>query len=306
MKGDMIRSLLAASLAALALVAGSCGGSEESEPVPPAAPAPAESEPPPESEPGETAPPPVTAPEETEPPAGTTTLSVYFLREDRIGVGHRQVPETEAVGAAALEQLLLGPSEFDVAAGLGSEIPQGTSLNGLTIEDGIATVDLSGEFESGGGSLGMFARLAQIVFTLTQFPTVEGVLLELDGVPVETFSSEGIVLEGPQTRDDYEDLAPAILVESPAPGDTVSSPVTISGSANVFEANVSLAIEDAAGNEIASDFTTATCGTGCRGTFETSVPFEWEGEPSGTVIVYEASAKDGSRINVVEIPVAFE
>ena len=111
-----------------------------------------------------------------------------------------------------------GPTPEETAAGLGTSIPEGTTLNGLSIADGVATVDLSGEFDDGGGSLAMFTRLAQVVHTLTQFPTVEGVLFQLDGVPVETFSSEGIVLDGPQTREDYEDQAPPTLVETPAVG----------------------------------------------------------------------------------------
>ena len=45
---------------------------------------------------------------------------------------------------------------------------------------------------------------------------------------------------------------------------------------------------------------TATSGTGTRGTFEFTVPFEFDGV--GELIVFESSAKDGSRINLVEIP----
>ena len=56
------------------------------------------------------------------------------------------------------------------------------------------------------------------------FPTVESVEFRLDGQPVTTFSSEGIVLDGPQTRADYEDVTPAILVETPAPFETVTDP----------------------------------------------------------------------------------
>jgi Immunoglobulin-like domain of bacterial spore germination len=48
---------------------------------------------------------------------------------------------------------------------------------------------------------------------------------------------------------------------------------------------------------------TATCGTGCRGDYSTTVPYRLAGEQPGTVEVYEASIKDGSRINAVDIPV---
>ena len=65
-----------------------------------------------------------------------------------------------------------------------------------------------------------------------------------------------------------------ILVTSPALGQEVGSPVLISGSANVFEANVSVKILDENDEVIAETFTTATCGTGCRGTYRVSVPYE--------------------------------
>jgi Immunoglobulin-like domain of bacterial spore germination len=51
---------------------------------------------------------------------------------------------------------------------------------------------------------------------------------------------------------------------------TLSSPVTVSGTADVFEAMVSVRILDSAGNQIARTFSTASCGTGCRGRY--SIP----------------------------------
>ncbi|CAN5759534.1 hypothetical protein BH20ACT14_BH20ACT14_16690 [soil metagenome] len=53
---------------------------------------------------------------------------------------------------------------------------------------------------------------------------------------------------------------------------------------------------------IAENFVTATSGTGTRGTFEFTVPFMVDFDGVGELIVFEASAKDGSRINLVEIP----
>jgi hypothetical protein len=96
---------------------------------------------------------------------------------------------------------------------------------------------------------------------------------------------------------------PPIAVALPQRGMTVSSPVHIVGSADVFEATVSIRIRDATNNVIAKSFTTATCGTGCRGDFDAFVDFEVGQEQQGMIEVYEASAQDGTPINVVEIPV---
>jgi hypothetical protein len=93
------------------------------------------------------------------------------------------------------------------------------------------------------------------------------------------------------------------MVTSPGSGDEVSSPVSIEGNADVFEATVSIAILDSAGKPIVRTFTTASCGTGCRGTFSKAVPFTVDTTQPGTIRVYESSAEDGKPINVVEIPV---
>src|SRR5439155_8963823 len=134
-------------------------------------------------------------------------------------------------------------------------------------------------------------RLApgQIVFTLTQYPNIRKVRFAADG---STY-----------TRSALESLLPAITVESPVIGQQVSSPVRVSGTANVFEATVNVRILDANGHELARAFTTATCGTGCRGDYSVSVRFHVDHQQPGTVEVLDYSAKDGSPENVVSIPV---
>src|SRR5439155_26106165 len=112
----------------------------------------------------------------------------------------RSEPKTTAVGGAAIDALLARPSATERAHGIGTLVPADTSRLGLDISGGTATVDLSSEYQSGGGSLSMTMRLAQVVYTLTQFPTVQRVALHLDGEPVTVFSGEGIVLDRPQTR----------------------------------------------------------------------------------------------------------
>ena len=83
----------------------------------------------------------------------------------------------------------------------------------------------------------------------------------------------------------------------------VTSPVTIAGNADVFEATVNIRVLDGNGEVIAESFAMATCGTGCRGDFSTQVDVPIDAEQPGTIQVFEYSAKDGSMINTVEIPV---
>jgi Immunoglobulin-like domain of bacterial spore germination/Sporulation and spore germination len=183
-------------------------------------------------------------------------------------------------------------------------VPDDTRLLGIAIHNGLATVDLTSEYQSGGGALSMQTRLGQVVYTLTQFPTVQRVRFRLDGEPVNVFSSEGIVLKNPVGRSDYADLLPAITVDKPAAGAHVTSPVTVSGTANVFEANVTVEVLDANGKVVGKTFTTASCGTGCRGTYSVDVTYKVAQEQPGTIVVHDDDAAGtGTPPHSVRIPV---
>jgi hypothetical protein len=133
----------------------------------------------------------------------TTTLSVWFTQGEQVTAVPRTFPRVPRVGTAVLEQLLAGPTADEQAAGYGTEIPPTTRLRNLTISDGVAVADFSGDFESGGGTLGLTLRLAQVVCTLDQFPTVDGVRFALDGEVVDVFSGDGLVIDEPVACSDY-------------------------------------------------------------------------------------------------------
>ena len=205
--------------------------------------------------------------------------------------------------AGALEALLAGPTADEAIAipAFSSAIPAGTTYHGYALEDGIVTVDFSAEFGSGGGSLSMTGRLGQVVFTLDRLEGVDGVLFMIEGVPTSVFGGEGVTVDRPATYADFESLLPAVMIESPAFEDfDTANPLVAHGSANVFEATVSLALTDADGLIIWEGFTTATCGTGCRGSWEATIPYEVDAPQMGTLIAWEASAMDGSQTNVRE------
>jgi hypothetical protein len=128
-------------------------------------------------------------------------------------------------------------------------------------------------------------RTAQIVYTLSQFDPKKRV--ELAGKSY--------------TRADFEDVTPAILVESPLPFAGVSAPLRVTGTANTFEATFEYDLTDPEGKVLSHNFVTATSGSGTRGTFDFTIPFEAP-DGIGKLVVYERSAADGSKTHVVEIP----
>jgi germination protein M len=215
----------------------------------------------------------------------------------------REVPKTTARATAAINALLAGPTAAEQGDDVTSAIPDGSKLLGLTIKNSIATIDLSSEFESGGGSASSSNRLGQVVYTLTQFSTVHTVVFQIDGRTVSVFGSEGISLDGPVGRADYVDLLPAIFVDRPAYGAAIGNPARVAGSANVFEATFRITILDGAGRTIADQQAMATCGSGCRGTFDVAVSYDVPKAQWGTLRVWDGSAKDGSPQDVREYPV---
>jgi germination protein M len=263
----------------------------EPEPTPTEAPAdeePADEEPAPDVDDGE----------------ATSTVRLYYLapggetavRPGPFLVSVRQdIPKTERIALATLRELVEGPSASATAMidGLSTAVPAETLVLDVTIDDRVATVDLSREFGSGGGSASMFARLAQVVYTATQFPTVDEVQLELDGQLVTVFSAEGIVLDGPISRADYVDLLPIVFVDTPAAGAEVHAPLRITGMAAVFEATFQYRVEDADGKVLAEGHAMSDNGMGW-GTFDVTIDLDIDESQPGTLTVWEYSAKDGS------------
>ena len=142
------------------------------------------------------------------------SLEVWFVRHGRLVEALRTHRSTPRVATAALEALLTGPTRAERTAGLTTKIPSGTRPLGVTIANGVAKVDLTSAFEAGAGAGSLQLRLAQVVYTLTQFPTVKAVRFELDGSPVDVFSSSGIVLDHPVGRNAYKSLGPVVPPQS--------------------------------------------------------------------------------------------
>ncbi len=237
-------------------------------------------------------------------PAFRGVFRVYFDLEEKMQPVRRVGPvNSTAVLRAALTELLKGPSAAELSAGLHTLVPAGTKLRGVKLTKGIATIDLDSRFASGGGMLSMTNRLAQVVFTATQFPTVKGVNLKLDGKAVTVFGGEGIILDHPQTRADYEGATPAIFVDEPVWLGTLLPDSVVSGTANVFEATFRLQLRDSAGALLVNTVVHATSGTGTRGSWKQKVTWTDAATGRGELKLFAASAKDGTPTDVITIPV---
>ena len=240
-------------------------------------------------------------------PAATTaptlvSLELWMTRNDELHLLHGSTAAEDEALDAALEALVLGPPR-QPGPGVSSAIPPGTEILDVVQSDGLATVDLSSDFERVGGDRARILAFAQIVYTATQFESVERVTVTVDGAAVDAPDETGRSIDRALERDDYDELLPPIVVEEPVRGGAYESPISVAGTANVFEATVSIRILAEDGSVLAETFTTATCGTGCRGDFATEVKFRVEEAQSGVVEVFEDSPETGEPLNLVSIPV---
>lgn len=239
-------------------------------------------------------------------------LRVYFMLDDRAAGDPalvpvlRTVPKSSATASAGMTALLRGPSAKERAASprVTTLIPAGTELLGIEITGGTATVDLSGQFASGGGSFSVRGRLAQVTYTLTQFATIDRVSFKLDGKPVTTFSSEAINLDKPVTRATYrDDFLPPIFVDRPAWGAVYPSGSHITGLANVFEGQFRITLREGDGKWLFDGGALATCGSGCWGRFDVTVSYDVSAAEWGVLRVMDCSEKTGLPIYIREYPV---
>jgi germination protein M len=110
------------------------------------------------------------------------------------------LPETKQVAAQVLEYLVQdGPVTELLPNGFQAVLPAGTEVLGLDIKDGTVTVDLSEEFTE-------YAEkdekkiLEAMTFTLTQFDSIDRVMLRVNGKDLTTMPVNGTPVANGYTR----------------------------------------------------------------------------------------------------------
>ena len=128
--------------------------------------------------------------------AGPLELDLYFMEitetSFELGVETREFPGPRVSAAQLVEALLAGPRSADLSRAL----PEDVSIRDVTVEEGIAYVDFSGEL--GDVSLGHEAEAVlvnSIVWTLTQLDEVDAVQILIAGEVVETLAGHILIDE---------------------------------------------------------------------------------------------------------------
>ncbi len=140
-------------------------------------------------------------------------MLVFFAKDTGTTFTLESVPRVARSGdlgarvTAQVRALVEGPTEAEAREGLATTVPAGTEVLGVSLEDGVLTVDLTAEFGSGGGTASMLGRLNQLYYTLSQPADVDAVSLQVDGEPLRVLGGEGIIVDRVWVRSAHPDGA---------------------------------------------------------------------------------------------------
>ena len=139
-----------------------------------------------------------------------TELQLCFLQIDTDGSINRKmikrsVPKNMSPLTTAINLLLQGPDTTKAEErNCISMIPQGTKLMSARVDDGIAYLSFSEEFEFNTlGTEGYMGQLMQIVYTASNFSTVKSVQFLVEGEKKDYLGSEGQWIGSPLSKNSF-------------------------------------------------------------------------------------------------------
>lgn len=123
------------------------------------------------------------------------TLAYRVIRP----VDYDQSPLTETIRA-----LIAGPTGGELDEGLLSLIPEATELISASVSGGTAYLNFNGAFRFNPlGAEGTVAQLQQIIFSSTEFSTVDRVQFLIEGEQLDYLGGDGIYVGAPLGRDAF-------------------------------------------------------------------------------------------------------
>ncbi len=143
------------------------------------------------------------------PPASKVTRRIYFVFIGEDGVLSRkmvtrEVEKNNSPLVTSINLLLEGPQGTEVSKGCKSLIPNGTKLKSASVRDGVAYLNFNEDFEFNPlGVDGYLGQLMQVVYTATEFSTVNCVQFLIEGEKKEYLGSEGVWIGSPLSRGSF-------------------------------------------------------------------------------------------------------
>jgi hypothetical protein len=232
-------------------------------------------------------------------------VSVFLLRNGTIAPVQRTAVITEgAIFDATIDALLRGPLDTEAAAGYRTGLRQQTTRTEIVSLDATSrtvTVSFSSEFRSS-DEVVLATRMAQVVFTLTQFQAVQQVAFQLDGEDIPALNDEGKEIDGAATRNDYPSLIPQLFAETPSAWSDVSSPIEVRGNALPTEGTYHYRLVDGTNRVLAEgDIRLSGRGEGRR-TLAATIPYESDVTTRGALVLYELQEDDPRERATFAIP----
>ena len=132
--------------------------------------------------------------------------NVFFIAHNSNGeevyraVKREYLPEYGSKLKFAVKALINGPSAKEKKLGVYSEIPAGTRLISITESPSRVVINLTSDFENGGGTDSLYKRLFQLIKTVKINSNLP-LYLQLDGKQVEVIGGEGIMINQPLSED---------------------------------------------------------------------------------------------------------
>ena len=132
-------------------------------------------------------------------PKNDRVVGIYYtnLSDGELRCLYKEVPQGEAKFNYAIKSLLAGPTIKEINQGYSSEIPKGTKLLGMKDTDKAYIINISDEFQYGGGTESQYLRLNQLIKTVVSLKLDKPVYLYLNGRKAEVIGGEGIQITQP-------------------------------------------------------------------------------------------------------------
>jgi hypothetical protein len=156
-------------------------------------------------------------------PSRALRVTVFLVQDGRVVPVRRKGTSTRPLPELVARAVLAGPTQREKTNGIDSSLDEEIELFGVTEEDGVATLDLSPNFQTADQRVYLL-RIAQLVYTLTELDGIDSVRFLLDGRQADSRGAPFIIDQNgrpqsaPVARAKYERFGP--------PGGSVGAPVS--------------------------------------------------------------------------------